>query len=89
MRLSLTPHCCARVEFVAPRLEWYGVDPIHVRHGSQLEAWGAVLGSWGEAPPWEGRVPLPAPLERRLLGVRFRRHQPGGRMADGTTISIY
>lgn len=82
--------CEARgLEFVAPRLAWYGLDPIHVRHGSQLEAWGTVLESWGEATAWRGRVPCPPPLERRILGVPFRTDQPAARLPDGSTIAIY
>lgn len=77
--------------FVEPHSSWYGVDPIHVRHGAQELAWRTILEAWGPVsdplPP--GRVPLPAPLERRILGVSFRRAQPAAELGDGTTVSIY
>jgi len=84
--------CAARgLVFVEPAADWYGVDPIHVRHGAQERAWRAILASWGqpETPPWSGRVPLPAPLERRLLGLTLRRDQPAARLTDGSPLSIY
>ena len=84
--------CRARgLAFVEPEASWYGVDPIHVRHAAEKRAWRKILASWGpisDSLPG-GRVPLPAPLERRILGVSFRHTQPAARLGDGTTVSIY
>jgi len=32
--------------FVAPRLGWYGVDPIHVRRTRRVAAWNEILSTW-------------------------------------------
>jgi len=83
--------------FVEPRSAWYGLDPIHVRHRCLDDAWRVVLASWSASDAaagasgatWRGRVPLPPPLERRVLGRTYRRAQPAGRLADGSSISVY
>ena len=31
---------------VAPRAEWYGFDPMHVRFSQRLVAWREILGRW-------------------------------------------
>jgi len=74
---------------VESRGEWFGADPIHFARGRALEAWKAILASWGEAEPAQLAVPLPAPERRRVLGFERRRPQPGARLRDGTTISVY
>ncbi len=83
---------------VSPRLDWYGVDPIHIRRGGRASAWSEVVAAWGDEPA-AGRPPA-APLalprawrlvpERRwILGIRGGRQQPCARLADGTTIALY
>ncbi len=78
---------------------WYGFDPIHIRRQARHHAWPEILAGWrGEdaLPPmraprlWE-RLYLArlAPYERYVFGARQRASQPSGRLADGTTISLY
>ena len=88
-----------RLACVAPRAEWFGFDPIHLRRRSWNSAWREMLGAWCEATSDRAnvvsslvervRVRLLAPDERRLFGVALRRAQPAGRLRDGTTIALY
>lgn len=84
---------------VPSALEWYGLDPIHVRPGRWRTAWSAIL----FAP--DAGVPVTAPArsrgpsavrlytlppERRwLFGRERRRSQPALTLGDGTTVSLY
>jgi hypothetical protein len=78
---------------------WYGVDPIHIKRTVARRAWGELLAAWREArdPMLVSRPSLRtiaylatrAPHERSIWGVRRRAKQPSGRLADGTTISLY
>jgi hypothetical protein len=78
---------------------WYGFDPIHLKRGVLRQAWPALLAAWrGAAEPvivarpslWTAMylATLP-PWERSIAGIRRRAAQPSGRLADGTTISLY
>jgi hypothetical protein len=78
---------------------WYGFDPIHLRRRVRPRAWSEMLAHWRstERAPTEARGSLwtsaylacLAPHEHALFGVRRRCRQPSGRLADGTTISLY
>ncbi len=73
-----------QVHIVEPPLDWYGVDPIHIRAGARASAWRELLGSWGE--PQEkgaalstlerGRILMTRPHRAKLLGVEIGRPQP-------------
>lgn len=85
------------VAFVAPRGEWYGLDPIHVRRGRRAAAFGEVLEGLG--PRASPLVPLARdesrdlarlrPALRRWFGREQRAEQPGVRWNDGTTVAWY
>ncbi len=87
--------------FVAPRGEWYGIDPIHVRRGARDEAARVLCESFGaRGPVLEGPVLEGILLERAALGrlkpaacTWFGRHrscpQPSARLADGTRVSWF
>jgi hypothetical protein len=78
---------------------WYGFDPIHLTRRARRVAWPLLLSSWRavEVPFAMPRLSLwtaaylvtRSPLERSLLGFRQRAAQPSGRLADGSTISLY
>src|SRR5205814_9980558 len=53
---------------VAPRAEWYGLDPIHVRRRWRAAAHREALAAFGAAP--EERI---APAGLRSLRPEFRR----------------
>jgi hypothetical protein len=78
---------------------WYGFDPIHLKRRVRRRVWPELLAHWRamEAPLAEARASLwtsaylacLAPHERSLFGARRSCRQPSGRLADGTTISLY
>lgn len=82
---------------VAPPLDWYGLDPIHVRRDRQGESWSEVLRAWGLAAraaagparnaggrrEWRLRG-LPFSSETRLFGLPCPWPQPALRGRDGS-----
>jgi hypothetical protein len=78
---------------------WYGLDPIHLKRRVLRQAWPELLASWrGAAEPvavarcslrMRAYLAMLAPSERTLFGIQRRAAQPSGRLADGTTISLY
>jgi hypothetical protein len=85
-----------RHAFVAPRAEWFGLDPVHVRAGARDAAWRACLaplacGDAACAQPLSERLLLARrrPAVRRLFGREQRRAQPCVRFADGTSVAEY
>jgi hypothetical protein len=74
--------------FVASSGEWFGADPIHFARPRVGAAWQSILAPWGTAVS-ALEVPLPAPEWRRVLGIPRNHAQPGARLRDGTTISVY
>ncbi len=92
--------CASRdIPTVEQRTNWYGWDPIHIRLKHWRQAWGEILSPWIASPQAPNIVPPPrrrwfylrslAPEERLWLGREQRRAQPAGKLADGTTISLY
>jgi hypothetical protein len=85
--------------FVAAPIEWYGVDPIHIRRSLRPTVWNQVLALWNESSTpeepvgvsiWNSmRAQLWAPAERRVFGMTQRRRQPLVEYADGTRLSFY
>jgi hypothetical protein len=83
------------VTTVEPRLDWYGLDPIHHRRDRREEVWGAVLDAWGIA----AGSPSPGPLGRprgfrisdqtRLFGWHLAWKQPALRWPDGSRLSFF
>lgn len=85
-------------QLIAPRADWYGLDPIHIRRSARPEAWREIVSAW----PLEQTVPrLPAPAlfecarvwrfrpaERTLLGRRQLRTQPTHR-SERLTVHLY
>lgn len=85
---------------VAPRPEWYGLDPIHIKLRHWPAAWEEILRPLRSEPVGAGmsggaslrewlRLRLALPDRRWLLGIAQQRRQPAWRMADGTAISLY
>lgn len=87
-----------RAALRAPRVEWYGLDPIHIRRGAWPEAWCEILaaaaefsvpqrarGSWRRW--WQLR--RQRPQQRRLFGISQHREQPACRLRSGSVISLY
>lgn len=83
-----------RVRFAPLRLEWYGIDPVHIRPRQWAAAWREI--ATGEAGPpgggwtWEGlRLFLMKPERRWWLGFEQRSAQPGLRLRSGATVWCY
>lgn len=81
---------------VEPELDWYGIDPIHVRRSRREAAWEKTLEPWGPYMPKPGpgvlqpwRAPAFGAHEYRLLNSERRTPQPVRRLADGTTLEMY
>jgi hypothetical protein len=84
---------------VAPPLEWYGLDPIHVRPGRWRTAWSAILFAPDAGVPVTRRARRRGPAAVRLYTLppqrqwlfsrEFRRSQPALTLPDGGTISLY
>jgi hypothetical protein len=81
------------------RLEWYGFDPIHVRWRYRARAWRELLAHWSDGAL---HAPVPrrqlrdwlyiqrlVPERSWLFGGERYRAQPAGKLADGTTLSLY
>jgi len=87
------------IPVVEQKLEWFGLDPIHIQFKHCPHAWRQVLGGWSDtaerAEP--ARISLKGslyllsrkPERRRILGIEQRGMQPAARLNDGTTVSIY
>jgi hypothetical protein len=96
LRTIATTHGCA---FVAPRADWYGLDPIHTRPRARGEAWGElVLGAERRPPPkerpgpghnlrWQWRSLRPE--QRWLFGQEQRRPQPARRLPGATQLWLF
>jgi len=81
---------------VAPRDDWYGFDPIHIRRSRRHTAWDTMLAPWGRGiccrraaistavTMWRLR-----PAERRLCGREQRQVQPAFAQDPGFRVSIY
>ena len=88
-----------KIPTISAEKSWYGLDPIHLKRRSHRHAWPALLAAWRAAQEpvmlRRGSVWLSAylscltPFEQSLFGVRRQTAQPCGRLADGTTISLY
>lgn len=83
---------------VEPRLEWYGLDPIHIRYRAAPRAWAEILSPWrAEAEEEFARAPALRRWRYRLLraesrwmfGRAQRCEQPARRERDGATIALY
>lgn len=78
---------------------WYGFDPIHLKRTVWRRAWPEILAGWRRsgAPTlvphrsiWRwAYLSCLAPVEQTVWGIKRRCDQPSGRLADGTTISLY
>ncbi len=84
---------------VAPRGEWYGIDPIHIRLRWRSAAWSEILAGWSHPRqvPVASRTTLKeawylhsrTPQRRRVFGIEQQAAQPSARLADGTTVAIF
>ena len=87
------------IRLFEPDDRWYGLDPIHPRRRHMAAAWSAMMTPWGGDAPAPRRVSASlgrwlrlrrlTPQRWWLLGTLRGRPQPGGRLADGTTISLF
>ncbi len=83
----------------APRGDWYGVDPIHIRSRCQDAAWAELSASWFDQPAdatfrsvsptralslWRQR-----PFERRWFSRTQSAPQPILRESDGSRLWLY
>ena len=81
-----------------PAPEWYGFDPIHVKHQYKRSAWQQLFAGW-----CEDEMPEPArhsfahfwrlrrvrPQQRRLFGFEQRQAQPASELDDGSLLSVF
>lgn len=87
------------VATVAPRREWYGLDPIHVLRSRRPAAWREILSGWSgcavdatrDAIGWRRNacVKWLRPEQRWLLGREQCCVQPAARWSDGESIAVY
>lgn len=84
------------VQFVAPKPQWFGLDPVHVRPSAVGEAWSTYLEALGltrnPRHPALGerlRSLRRRPAIRHFAGFEQRRAQPCLRFDDGTSVSEY
>lgn len=82
--------------FVAPRSEWYGIDPIHVRRGARVEAAREMCETFGPSDPELRDVALERAALGRLkpaqctwFGRRRTHPEPSTTLADGTRVSWF
>jgi len=87
-----------RAVLLTPRLDWYGLDPIHLRRAAWSSAWCEILSVAGEhaaAHPARGswrrwwRLRRQWPQARRLFGIPQRCEQPACTLRSGSAISLY
>ena len=75
-----------------PRLEWYGLDPIHVLRQHQRAAFGSMMDLWGLARSGEqataAKWPRPLAHTRWKFGRELTMEQPVHR-SGGTTVYAY
>jgi hypothetical protein len=88
------------LHFIQQRIDWYGLDPIHIRLKHWQGAWREVLSGWNKdisTTPPQVRGSLVRwlylrtrrPHYRTLFSIEQRREQPSAMLRDGTTISFY
>ncbi|QDT54134.1 hypothetical protein Pan44_21610 [Caulifigura coniformis] len=82
----------------APRPEWYGFDPIHIRRPWRTAAWREIIGLWSAADASPRSLLNVAPrrrdwllraADRRVFGARRQTPQPAFRWNDGGAIWLY
>lgn len=87
---------------VDPALDWYGIDPIHLRFSRHALAWRTMLGPWSSAtmadvPPvagtWSaaGRLVTTFPQCGAFCGIGFGRPDgpPGRAECGGVGVELY
>ncbi len=82
------------VQLVEPAVDWYGLDPIHLRRRVRRRVWDGVMSLWFPngpfgPPPRPPRIPWLGAEEVRLGGFHLRTAQPSLRLRGGTTVSLY
>lgn len=86
------------VHLVAPKKDWYGFDPIHVRRRHVANAWHTLLVPWsddadraaarGEVWQW-CRLRAHRTHVQRFLSRQSQTPQPAVRYPDGSSVSLY
>jgi hypothetical protein len=83
---------------IVPKLEWYGIDPIHVRRSKRPLAWQHILETWpfAESPVvrWPSlyfaqEIWRATPAERTLWKRASYSSQPSWQTADGPTLWLF
>ncbi|WP_437192518.1 hypothetical protein [Planctomicrobium sp. SH527] len=83
---------------IKPELDWYGIDPIHIRSSQKIAAWTSILSSWPFPEPplvrWPGwpqanRFWSQRPDERSYWSRSYQASQPSQQFNDGSTIWLY
>ena len=82
------------VRLVEPEVDWYGLDPIHLRRNVRRQVWDGVLSLWFPEtplglPPRQPRIPWFGAEEARLGGFPLRTAQPSLSLREGMTVSLY
>jgi len=82
----------------APRPEWYGFDPIHIRRPKRPAAWREIIGLWSGPDATPTSLSNVAPrrrdwllraAERRVFGAHRKTAQPAFQWPDGGAIWLY
>ncbi|WP_437187251.1 hypothetical protein SH668x_000640 [Planctomicrobium sp. SH668] len=87
-----------QAKVVTPRREWYGIDPIHIRHRQRLKAWKEILSAWAfdeevdldyVSYSFAMKTWLSPPAERTYGKRRYLNSQPSWKMPDGNSLWQY
>lgn len=83
---------------VVPELDWYGIDPIHIRRSKRRLAWRSILGDWPVRDPADDHRPnwsftqklwRAAPAERTLWKRPTFQLQPALIFRGGSSLWMY
>jgi len=83
---------------VEPKLQWYGIDPIHIRSKWQVPAWESILNHWNLKSPLKMvRCPVRQqmktwryqPAEKTMLGRGFMAAQPVANIGERARLWLY
>lgn len=83
---------------VAPKKEWYGYDPIHMKRAMRNQAWDEILSAWQlpeefniEAPKLSGSLHIwtRKAASRKTWWMPQLLAQPAHQWQDGSSLSIY
>ena len=86
------------ISTILPKLEWYGIDPIHILRSKRSQAWTEILAGWDGCESWKVNgatatehldVWKRRPAERRMWFRQQSQQQPNHSWDDRVTLWVY